>query len=73
MRPNRKPDFIYKVWEFWIDEGIQCGTYERCYKIEIQGDRIFWQSLDGRWFEYAQGAIISKLYTEWLVEYVLLG
>ena len=72
-RPSREPDFVYKVWEFWIEEGIQCGSYDRVYNIAIVGDRIHWQSLDGKWFQYADGDEISRVYAEWVVESVLLS
>ena len=72
-RPSREPDFVYKVWEFWIDESIQCGSYDRVYNIKIIGDQIFWEALNGKWFEYYEGDNISKAYTEWLVECVLLS
>ncbi|CAB4125678.1 hypothetical protein UFOVP53_198 [uncultured Caudovirales phage] len=74
MRPSRKPDFVYEVWEFWIEEGVQynnnCGRF---YGVKAEGDYLYWlNNKDGSWHKYKYHDLISTVYIQWVADRILL-
>lgn len=78
-KPERSPDFVYKTWEFFFEEGVQWNTNEELlYEIKVDNDLevMFSDPYSNSWAVYdlgeGEGAVITDAYLNWLIEKELL-
>jgi hypothetical protein len=78
-RPERDPDFVHEMWEFFFEEGVQWNSTEDfLYDIKVTKnlDVMFYDPADKTWNEYYLGGneeeVITSGYLNWLAEKELL-
>ena len=76
-RPQRQPDLILGLWEFFFDEMVQWHASEcKNYKIRVNTniETILWLNpMYEKWFSYEEhGSEIYRAYLNWQIESILL-
>jgi hypothetical protein len=77
FKPDRQPDVVLGLWQFFFDEMLQYhSSEEKCYRLRLNKYNdgfLWWSDRDHAWFSYGEDAeTVYSAYLEFAIEKVLL-